>query len=202
MLLSSYHVPMDLRSGVRTYVDVDRLPLSDKQKRLVLRVQGADAKKEAYTLAHRKDRYGRLMITIKDIGKGLDGLRVDVLTGKVYDKNGRHEIEPHYHRTNGKRDYLMVKGKGLHRIVALAWLQVSKQYDLYERAIACPRAYPCHHIKPWTKLDQRGNNIFNVEILPRTIHQRYESIATQLAAKYKRGELSIDDETNLKMVTE
>ena len=128
MLLSSYHVPMDLRSGVRTYVDVDRLPLSDKQKRLVLRVQGADAKKEAYTLAHRKDRYGRLMITIKDIGKGLDGLRVDVLTGKVYDKNGRHEI------------------------------------------------------------------------LPRTIHQRYESIATQLAAKYKRGELSIDDETTMMMI--
>ena len=57
----SHHVPMDLRSGIRTYVDVDRLPLSDKQKRLVLRVQGADAKKEAYTLAHRKDRYGLLM---------------------------------------------------------------------------------------------------------------------------------------------
>ena len=96
----------------------------------------------------------------------------------------------------------MVKGKGLHRIVALAWLQVSKQYDLYERAIACPRAYPCHHLKPWTKLDQKGNNIFNVEILPRAVHQRYESIATQMATKYKRGELVIDDETNLKMVAE
>lgn len=193
---------MDLRSGVRTYVDVDRLPLNDKQKRLVLRVQGADAKKEAYTLAHRKDRYGRLMITIKDIGKDLDGLRVDVLTGKVYDKNGRHEIEQKYHQTNGKRDYLMVKGKGLHRIVALAWLRVSKQYNLYERALACPRAYPCHHIKPWLKLDQRGNTIFNVEILPSAVHYRYESIATQMATKYKRGELVIDDETNLKMVAE
>lgn len=198
----SHHVPMDLRGGVRTYVDVDQLPLSDKQKRFVLRVQGADAKKEAYVINHRKDRYGRLMITIKDMGKDLDGLRVDLLSGKVYDESGRHEIEPKYHQTKGKRDYLMVKGKGLHRIVALAWLRVSGQYDLYKRAIACPRAYPCHHIKPWTKLDQRGNNIFNVEILPRTIHQRYESIATQLATKYKRGELVIDDETNLKMVAE
>ena len=196
----SRHVPMDLRGGVRTYVDVDQLPLSDKQKRFVLRIQGPDAKKEAYILNHRKDRYGRLMITIKDMGKDLDGLRVDLLSGKVYDSNGRYEIEPRYHQTNGKRDYLMVKGKGLHRIVALAWLRVSGQYDLYKRAIACPRAYPCHHIKPWTKLDQRGNNIFNVEILPRTIHQRYESIATQLAAKYKRGELSIDDETSLMMI--
>lgn len=198
----SYHVPMDLRNGVRTYVDVDRLPLSDKQKRLVLRVQGADAKKEACILAHRKDRYGRLMITIKGIGKDFDGLRVDVLTGKVYDKNGRHEIEPKYHQTNGKRDYLMVKGKGLHRIVALAWLRVSGQYDLYKRAIACPRAYPCHHIKPWLKLDQRGNTIFNVKILPCAVHYRYESIATQMATKYKHGELVIDDETNLKMVAE
>lgn len=68
------------------------------------------------------------MITIKDMGKDLDGLRVDLLSGKVYDESGRHEI------------------------------------------------------------------------LPRTIHQRYESIATQLAAKYKRGELSIDDETTMMMI--
>ena len=40
------------------------------------------------------------------------------------------------------------------------------------------------------------------EILPRTVHYRYESIATQMATKYKRGELVIDDETNLKMVAE
>lgn len=199
----SYHVPMDLRSGVRTYVDVDRLPLSDKQKRLVLRVQGADAKKEAYTLAHRKDRYGRLMLTIKDMGKELDGLRVDLLSGKVYDKSGRHEIEPHYHYdNNGNRDYLMVKDRGLHRIVALAYLRVSGQLDLYRKAIACPRAYPCHHIKPWLKLDQRGNNIFNVEILPRAKHYQYESLVTQLVTKYRHGELTIDDETNLKMVAE
>lgn len=196
----SYHVPMDLRSGVRTYVDVDRLPLSDKQKRLVLRVQGADAKKEAYVINHRKDRYGRLMITIKDMGKDLDGLRVDVLSGKVYDESGRHEIEPKYHQTKGKRDYLMVKDTGLHRIVELAWLRVSGQYDLYKRAIACPRAYPCHHIKPWTKLDQRGNTIFNVKILPCAVHYRYESIATQMATKYKRGELDIDDETTMMMI--
>lgn len=26
----SHHVPMDLRGGVRTYVDVDSLPISDK----------------------------------------------------------------------------------------------------------------------------------------------------------------------------
>lgn len=198
----SYHVPMDLRSGVRTYVDVDRLPLSDKQKRLVLRVQGADAKKEAYTLAHRKDRYGRVLVTIKDI-KGLEDCVVDLLSAKVYDSTRRHEIEPKYHYdNNGNRDYLMIKNKGLHRIVALAWLRVSGQYDLYKRAIACPRTYPAHHIKPWMKLGQKGNTIFNVEILPLAVHQRYESIATQMATKYKRGELVIDDETNLKMVAE
>lgn len=197
----SHHVPMDLRGGVRTYVDVDQLPLSDTQKRLVLSVQGQDVQKEAYMINRHKDRYGRVLVTIKDI-KGLEDCVVDLLSAKVYDSTRRHEIEPKYHQTKGKRDYLMVKGKGLHRIVALAWLRVSGQYDLYKRAIACPRAYPCHHIKPWTKLDQRGNNIFNVEILPRTIHQRYESIATQLATKYKRGELVIDDETNLKMVAE
>lgn len=45
----SHHVPMGLRGGVRTYVDVDQLPLSDKQKRFVLAVQGPDVKKEAYT---------------------------------------------------------------------------------------------------------------------------------------------------------
>ena len=135
--------------------------------------------------------------------KGLEACAVDLLlSSKVYDKTRRHEIEPRYHLTKGKADYLMVGPMGLHRIVALAWLRVSGQLDLYRKAIASPSAYPCHHIKPWTKLDQRGNNIFNVEILPRTIHQRYESIATQLAAKYKRGELVIDDETNLKMVAE
>ena len=193
----SHHVPMDLRSGIRTYVDVDRLPLSDKQKRLVLRVQGAYAKKEAYTLAHRRDRAGRVLVTIKDI-KGLEKCAVDLLSGKVYDKTRQHEIEPRYHLTKGKADYLMVGTTGLHRIVALAWLRVSGQLDLYRKALARPRAYPCHHIKPWTKLDQRGNNIFNVKILPCAVHYRYESIATQLATKYKRGELTIDDETSLK----
>ena len=140
---------MDLRGGVRTYVDVDQLPLSDKQKRFVLRIQGPDAKKEAYVINHRKDSYRRLMLTIKNMGKDLDGLRVDVLSGKVYDESGRHEIEPKYHQTKGKRDYLMVEGKGLHGIVALAWLRVSGQLNLYRNAIACPRAYPCYHIKPW-----------------------------------------------------
>lgn len=141
------------------------------------------------------------MLTIKDMGEDLDGLRVDLLSGKVYDESGRHEIAPHYHYdNNGNRDYLMVKDRGLHRIVALAFLRASGQLTLYRKSIACPRAYPCHHIKPWTKLDQKGNNIFNVEILPRTIHQRYESIATQLVAKYKRGELVIDDETTMMMI--
>lgn len=198
----SRHIPMDLRGGVRTYVDVDQLPLSDKQKRFVLRIQGPDAKKEAYVINHRKDSYGRLMLTIKNMGKDLDGLRVDVLSGKVYDESGRHEIEPKYHQTKGKPDYLMVGPMGLYRIVALAWLRVSGQHDLYWKALARPRAYPCHHIKPWTKLDQRGNSIFNVKILPLAVHQLYESIATQMATKYKRGELVIDDETNLKMVAE
>ena len=96
----------------------------------------------------------------------------------------------------------MVGPMGLHRIVALARLRVSGQHDLYWKALARPRAYPCHHIKPWTKLDQRGNNIFNVKILPCAVHYRYESIATQMATKYKHGELVIDDETNLKMVAE
>lgn len=195
----SHHVPMDLRGGVRTYVDVDELPLSDTQKRLVLAVQGADAKKEAYMIGRHKDRTGRVLVTIKDI-KGLEECAVDLLSGKVYDKTRRHEIEPRYHLTKGKPDYLMVGPMGLHRIVALAWLRVSGQHDLYWKALARPRAYPCHHIKPWTKLDQRGNNIFNVEILPRTIHQRYESIATQMATKHKRGELAIDDETTMMMI--
>lgn len=120
----SHHVPMDLRGGVRTYVDVDQLPLSDTQKRLVLSVQGQDVQKEAYMINRHKDRYGRVLVTIKDI-KGLEDCVVDLLSAKVYDSTRRHEIEPKYHQTKGKRDYLMVKGKGLHRIVALAWLRVS-----------------------------------------------------------------------------
>lgn len=167
----SYHVPMDLRSGVRTYVDVDRLPLSDKQKRLVLRVQGADAKKEACILAHRKDRYGRLMITIKGIGK-LDGYKLDLLTAKIYDKSGK-EVKPTYHQTNGKRDYLMIGKIGLHRLVALTWLRLSGQLSLLDQAMENPSAYPAHHREPWLKLSQRGNNVFNVEILPAKVHYQY-----------------------------
>lgn len=188
----SHHVPMDLRGGVRTYVDVDQLPLSDTQKRLVLVVQGADTKKEAHMIGRHKDRYGRVLVTIRDI-KGL-------ISGKIYDKTRQHEIAPRYHLTSGKADYLMVGPMGLHRIVALSRLRVSGQHDLYWKALARPRAYPCYHIQPWTKLDQRGNNIFNVEILPRMIHQRYESIATQLAAKCKRGESVIGGESSLMMM--
>ena len=106
----SHHVPMDLRDGVRTYVDVDQLPLSDKQKRLVLSVQGLDTKKERYCLAHHKDSQGRLMIKLKDMGK-LDGYRVDLLTGKVYDASGK-EVKPGYHYSKaGEPMYLRVKGK-------------------------------------------------------------------------------------------
>lgn len=198
----SHHVPMDLRGGVRTVVDVDQLPLSDKQKRLVLSVQGLDTRKERYCLAHHKDKLGRLLVTIKGMGK-LDGYRVDLLSGKVYDASGRHEVKPRYHYDkHGNKDYLMVKGVGLHRLIALTWLRVSGQLSLLDRAMKNPSAYPAHHREPWLKLSQRGNNVFNVMILPVKDHYQYESIATQLAAKYKRGELVIDDETNLKMVAE
>lgn len=196
----SHHVPMDLRGGVRTYVDVDRLPLSDTQKRLVLSVQGLDTRKERYCLAHHKDSQGRLLITIKDMGKELDGLRVDLLSGKVYDKSGRHEIKLTYHRNKaGQPMYLRVSGSriDLHRIVALTWLRISGQTTLYKKALAKPSAYPAHHREPWLKLSQRGNNIFNVEILPVKVHRRYESVLTQLAAKYKRGEVSIDKESDI-----
>lgn len=194
----SHHVPMDLRGGVRTCVDVDTLPLSDTQKRLVLSVQGLDTKKERYCLAHHKDELGRLLITIKDLGKELDGLRVDLLSGKVYDASGRHEVKPGYHYSKaGEPMYLRVKGKDLHRVVALTWLRVSGQTTLYKKALANPSAYPAHHREPWLKLTQKGNNIFNVEILPVKVHRRYESVVTQLAAKYKRGEVNIDKESGI-----
>lgn len=193
----SHHVPMDLRGGVRTYVDVDRLPLSEKYKALVLSVQGLDTKKERYCLSHRKDELGRLLITIKDMGK-LDGYRVDLMNGKVYDASGRHEVKPSYHYSKaGEPMYLRVKGKDLHRVVALTWLRISGQYELYRKALAKPKDYPAHHREPWLKLTQKGNNIFNVEILPVKVHRRYESVVSQLAAKYKRGEVSIDKESEI-----
>lgn len=191
----SHHVPMDLRGGVRTFVDVDQLPLSDKQKRLVLSVQGLDTKKERYCLAHHKDKQGRLLVTIKGIGKP-DGYKLDLLTARLYDKSGK-EVIPTYHQTNGKRDYLMIGKIGLHRLVALTWLRVSGQLSLLDRAMKNPSAYPAHHREPWLKLSQRGNNIFNVGILPVKVHRRYESVVTQLAAKYKRGEVSIDKSSEI-----
>lgn len=193
----SHHVPMDLRGGVRTYVDVDRLPLSEKYKALVLSVQGLDTKKERYCLSHHKDELGRLLITIKDMGK-LDGYLVDLMTGKVYDASGRHEVKPGYHYSKaGEPMYLRVKGKDLHRIVALTWLRISGQTTLYKKALANPSAYPAHHREPWLKLTQKGNNIFNVEILPVKVHRRYESVVAQLAAKYKHGEVNIDKESEI-----
>lgn len=193
----SHHVPMDLRGGIRTVVDVDQLPLSDKQKRLVLSVQGLDTKKERYCLAHHKDEQGRLMIKLKDMGT-LSGYRVDLLSGKVYDASGRHEVKPSYHYSKaGEPMYLRVKGKDLHRVVALTWLRVSGQLKLYKQALAKPSAYPAHHREPWLKLTQKGNNIFNVGILPVKVHRRYESIVTQLAAKYKHGEVNIDKESGI-----
>lgn len=193
----SHHVPMDLRGGIRTVVDVDTLPLSDKQKALVLSVQGLDTKKERYCLAHHKDSQGRLMIKLKDMGT-LSGYRLDLLSGKIYDPSGRHEVKPSYHYSKaGEPMYLRVKGKDLHRIVALTWLRISGQYELYRKALAKPKDYPAHHREPWLKLSQKGNNIFNVGILPVKVHRRYESIVTQLAAKYKHGEVNIDKESEI-----
>lgn len=193
----SHHVPMDLRGGVRTYVDVDQLPLSDKQKRLVLAVQGLDTKKERYCLAHHKDKQGRVLVAIKGLGK-LDGYRLDLLSGKVYDASGRHEVKPGYHYDkHGNKDYLMVKGVGLHRIIALTWLRLSGQLSLLNQAMENPSAYPAHHREPWLKLTQKGNNVFNVTILPVKVHHQYESIVTQLSAKYKRGEVNIDKSSEI-----
>lgn len=195
----SHHVPMDLRGGVRTFVDVDRLPISEKYKALVLSVQGLDTKKERYCLAHHKDSQGRLMIKLKDMGT-LSGYRVDLLSGKVYDASGRHEVKPSYHYSKaGEPMYLRVKGKDLHRVVALTWLRISGQYELYRKALAKPKDYPAHHREPWLKLSQKGNNIFNVGILPVKVHRCYESVVTQLAAKYKRGEVNIDKESEILM---
>ena len=200
----AHHVPMDLRGGVKTFVDVNQLPLTDKQRALVLRVQGIDTRKERYCLLHHKDKQGRLLITIKDMGKELDGLRVDLLTGKVYDKSGRHEIKLTYHRNKaGQPMYLRVSGSriDLHRVVALTWLRVSGQLTLYKQALAKPGAYPAHHREPWLKLEPKGNSVFNVEILPAKVHYQYESILTQLAAKYRRGEFSIDQDDNVLSLT-
>lgn len=193
----SHHVPMDLHGGVRTFVDVDQLPLSDKHKALVLSVQGLDTTKERYCLAHHKDSQGRLMIKLKDMGT-LSGYRVDLLSGKIYDTSGRHEVKPGYHYSKaGEPMYLRVKGKDLHRIVALTWLRISGQTTLYRKALAKPKDYPAHHREPWLKLSQKGNNIFNVGILPVKVHRRYESIVTQLAAKYKHGEVNIDKSSDI-----
>lgn len=193
-------VPMDLRGGVKTFVDVDGLPLSDKQKRLVLSVQGLDTKKERYCLAHHKDKQGRVLVAIKGLGK-LDGYRLDLLSGKVYDASGRHEVKPSYHYSKaGKPMYLRVKGVDLHRIVALTWLRISGQTTLYKKALENASAYPAHHREPWLKLTQKGNNVFNVMILPAKVHHQYESIVTQLAAKYRRGEVIIDKSSEIMML--
>lgn len=195
----SHHVPIDLRGGVKTFVDVDGLPLSDKQKALVLSVQGLDTKKERYCLAHHKDKQGRVLVAIKGLGK-LDGYRLDLLSGKVYDASGRHEVKPSYHYSKaGEPMYLRVKGKDLHRIVALTWLRLSGQLSLLDQAMENPSAYPAHHREPWLKLTQKGNNVFNVMILPAKVHHQYESIVTQLAAKYRRGEVKIDKESEIMM---
>lgn len=196
----SHHVPMDLRGGVKTFVDVDQLPLSDKQRELVLRVQGLDTRKEHYCLMHHKDSQGRLMIKLKDMGT-LSGYRLDLLSGKIYDPSGRHEVKPSYHYSKaGEPMYLRVKGKDLHRIVALTWLRISGQTKLYKQALENPSAYPAHHREPWLKLTQKGNNVFNVGILPVKVHRRYESILTQLTAKYRRGEVIIDKESEILML--
>ena len=147
----SHHVPMDLRGGIRTVVDVDRLPLSDKQKALVLSVQGLDTRKERYYLAHHKDKLGRLLITIKGIGK-LDGYKLELLTAKIYDKSGK-EVKPTYHQTNGKRDYL-------HRLVALTWLRLSGQLSLLDQAMENPSAYPAHHRETMAKVKPTGKQRF------------------------------------------
>lgn len=195
-----HHVPMDLRGGVKTFVDVDGLPLSDKQKALVLSVQGLDTKKERYCLAHHKDKQGRVLVAIKGLGK-LDGYRLDLLSGKVYDASGRHEVKPGYHYDkHGNKDYLMVKGVGLHRLIALTWLRLSGQLSLLDQAMENPSAYPAHHREPWLKLTQKGNNVFNVMILPVKVHHQYESIVTQLSAKYRRGEVTIDKSSEIMML--
>ena len=36
-------------------------------------------------------------------------------------------------------------------------------------------------------------------ILPAKVHHQYESIVTQLAAKYRRGEVKIDKESEIMM---
>lgn len=165
----------------------------------MLSVQGLDTKKEQYCLAHHKDKQGRLLVTIKGLGE-LDGYRVDLLSSKVYDASGRHEVKPVYHRNKaGQPMYLRLSGSriDLHRIVALTWLRISGQLSLLDQAMENPSAYPAHHREPWLKLSQRGNNVFNVEILPAKVHYQYESIVTQLAAKYKRGEVNIDKSSEI-----
>ena len=99
--------------------------------------------------------------------------------------------------------YLRVSGSriDLHRVVALTWLRVSGQLTLYKQALAKPGAYPAHHREPWLKLEPKGNSVFNVEILPAKVHYQYESILTQLAAKYRRGEFSIDQDDNVLSLT-
>ena len=93
----------------------------------------------------------------------------------------------------------MIGKIGLHRLVALTWLRLSGQLSLLDQAMGNPSAYPAHHREPWLKLSQRGNNVFNVEILPAKVHYQYESIVTQLAAKYRRGEVIIDKSSEIIM---
>ena len=101
-------------------------------------------------IGRHNDRAGRVLVTIKDI-KGLEACAVDLLSGKIYDKTRKHEIAPRYHLTKGKADYLKVGPMGIHRIVALSWLRVSGQHDLYWKVLARP---PCLSLPSYPAMDQ------------------------------------------------
>lgn len=183
----STYVPLDLRQGIPTYVDVNDLPLSAKQCEIVLMVQGVNRSKERYMLK----RKGQSKITmIKDSETGFDGYWLDWLTARVYkDRAMTDEYEFHI---DGKGHYLVGKHIGLHRLVALQWLRLTDK-KMFEAAKKDGRAFPCHHREPWLKQTPEGNNIWNVEILPIDLHKRYESIVDELIAKYKRGDFEVVD---------
>lgn len=165
---------MDLYGYDYGLVDIDKLPLSAKEKEIVAAVQLQDKVLSKYLHDHNG---GHDLITIEDV-PSLAGDTMDLRGGKVFELPTG--IEHKFYHVGYAGQYFEDKyGNYLHRLTAF---QYTMRTDMkkYEDAMNNPDDYQVHHRNPVIRRLPHGNGISNVMLLKKGVHQQYTAITRKL----------------------
>lgn len=175
-------VNVELSDGRVVGDHLDNLPLSEDQKDVIRQLQGKDVRVSRYVLMNASD--GKLLLEVKTV-KVLKGYSIDILNADLYTPDGK--LYEDYRTNSGGYLSPRVGSTPLHELVLFEYLYRTNK-KLYDDVKLNRGDYEIHHLNPWKKSRKEGNTIYNLRLLPKSLHRRYTFIVNEMERSYSNGD--------------